>query len=74
MASNADRAWQAHSLGSTEDRLYPSGTINGEAKIMFKWMSAFALAVLVCGPALAADLEYHRPGYYQYYLSVHFAA
>jgi hypothetical protein len=34
---------------------------------MFKWMSAFALAVLVCAPALAADLEYHRPGYYQYY-------
>ena len=66
MASNADRAWQAHSLGSTEDRLYPSGTVSGEAKIMFKWMSAFPLAVLVCAPALAEEMEY-RPGYYRYY-------
>ena len=66
MARNAYRAWQGHSLGSTGDRLYPSGTVNGEAKIMLKWMSAFALAVLACAPALADETEYHRPGYYQY--------
>ena len=35
---------------------------------MFKWMSAFALAMLVCAPALAEEMEY-RPGYYQYYYS-----
>ena len=34
---------------------------------MFKWMSAFALATLVCTPALAEEEEYSRPGYYQYY-------
>jgi len=38
---------------------------------MFKWMSAFALAMLVCAPALAEEeeqeQEYSRPGYYQYY-------
>jgi hypothetical protein len=58
---------QRHSLGSAEDRLYPSGTVNGEAKIMLKWMSAFALAMLACAPALAEETEYSRPGYYQYY-------
>jgi hypothetical protein len=73
MASNADRAWQAHSLGSTEDRLYPSGTVNGEAKIMFKWMSAFALAMLACAPALADETEYSRPGHYQYYYQYRFS-
>src|SRR6516165_5335987 len=30
-----------HSLGSADDRLYPSATVSGEAKIMVKWMSAF---------------------------------
>ena len=35
---------------------------------MFKWMSAFALAMLVYAPALAEEEEeYRRPGYYQYY-------
>ena len=33
---------------------------------MLKWMSAFALAALTCAPALAADMDYPRPGYYQY--------
>src|SRR5437016_8311583 len=34
---------------------------------MLKWMSAFALAMLACAPALAEETEYSRPGYYQYY-------
>ena len=33
---------------------------------MSRWMSAFALAALICAPAFAAELEYARPGYYQY--------
>jgi hypothetical protein len=34
---------------------------------MSKWISAFALAVLICAPALAEETEYPRPGYYRYY-------
>ena len=63
---NVDQIAQMCSLGSAEDRLYPFGAISGEAKIMFKCMSEFALAMLVCAPALADETEYHRPGYYQY--------
>src|SRR5262245_22052627 len=37
---------------------------------MFKWMSASALAMLVCAPALADETEYRRPGYYQYRYSL----
>jgi hypothetical protein len=63
---NRGQASPTCSLGIAEDRLYPSGTVSGEAKIMFKWMSAFALAMFACAPALAAEMEYARPGYYQY--------
>src|SRR5262249_56142376 len=37
---------------------------------MLKWMSAFALAALACAPALAADMDYPRPGNYQYRFSL----
>jgi hypothetical protein len=52
-----------HSLGSAEDRLYPFSTVCGEAK-MFKWMSAFALALLMCAPALADGMDYAPRRYY----------
>ena len=37
---------------------------------MLKWMSAFALAASACAPALAADMDYPRLGYYQYRFSL----
>src|SRR5262249_21172921 len=67
---NVDQIAQTCSLGSAEDRLYPFVTVSWEAKIMFKCMSAFALAMLVCAPALGDETEYRRPGYYQYRYSL----
>jgi hypothetical protein len=37
----------------------------GEAK-MFKLMSAFAVVMLMCAPALADEMEYARRRHYQY--------